>query len=104
MFQGSGDGGLSERKYQFGGAVIHCRRFSSRRPADKEIETDAHRTHLVQRGFLRVGETTPFGFLPRQMPEIFFEFGADFLKRKVSKWQNALSRTLAMMALIAAVF
>ena len=52
---------------QFCGALIHCRRFSSRRPADKEIETDAHRTHLVQRGFLRVGETTPFGFLPRQM-------------------------------------
>jgi hypothetical protein len=51
-----------------------------------------------------VGETTPFGFLPRRMPEIFFEFGTDFLKRKVSKWQNALSRTLVMMALIAAVF
>jgi hypothetical protein len=38
------------------------RAFSSRRPADKEIETDARRTHQRQRDISRIGEIAPVGF------------------------------------------
>jgi hypothetical protein len=70
----------------------------------EKTETETHRHHLSGMRHRSGSEPNVFGLLPGDMPKFLFGEWSIPLKWKVTKWLNAQSGTLAMTALIVAVF